>query len=264
MVTSSDIEFEQPQPKIFHLAKHTLALISGDISFQTEVVSETQREVAATGITLVTETTKAFAQIYARRCRESVEAGVLAPINLTSESFLRQQQALHPQLVELITRQLQTGMSERDDATVVLGVDGLGPHLAMVYGPGQYACMDTIAFVATGAGARHAESQFMFSRYTRAWSFPRALYLVYVAKRRAEVAPGVGRATDLAVITTDPPGVLHLPDGHDFLKLLKSIYDEETRLVFEARSKAIDALDRELRILLTNSGMCCQAQKEVA
>ena len=42
MITSGDIQFEQQQPKIFTVARNTLALISGDIAVQTALVDTTQ------------------------------------------------------------------------------------------------------------------------------------------------------------------------------------------------------------------------------
>jgi hypothetical protein len=56
---------------------------------------------------------------------------------------------------------------------------------------------DAVAFVAIGSGARHAESQFMVAGH--AWSIPapESLFVTYSAKKNAEIAPGVGRETDM-------------------------------------------------------------------
>ena len=87
--------------------------------------------------------------------------------------------------------------------------------------------LDGVGFVAAGSGQWHAESQFMFSRYTREWDLPEALSLVYAAKKRAEVAPGVGKLeTDLVVIFSHPPNTLHFNAGSPLVKELEEIYSK--------------------------------------
>lgn len=62
------------------------------------------------------------------------------------------------------------------------------------------SCDDSTGFRAIGSGARHAESQFMLAGH--AWnSGPHATAaLAYRAKKDAEIAPGVGKGTDMYMI----------------------------------------------------------------
>jgi hypothetical protein len=79
------------------------------------------------------------------------------------------------------------------------GVDMTGPHIYMVYND-QVGCYDNIGFASIGIGARHANSQSMFQGHTPQSSVPETLLLAYTAKKRAEVAPGVGTETDIFAI----------------------------------------------------------------
>jgi hypothetical protein len=58
----------------------------------------------------------------------------------------------------------------------------------------------SVGFAAIGIGKSHAESQFMFSGHWPLKPFDETVLLSYAAKKRAEVAPGVGKATDMVVI----------------------------------------------------------------
>src|SRR5437867_9801981 len=64
MITSSDIEFEQQQPKIFEIAHNTLALISGDIAIQTALVESTRAAVKRSDTKTIKGVAKIFADAY--------------------------------------------------------------------------------------------------------------------------------------------------------------------------------------------------------
>src|SRR5437868_4735953 len=89
--------------------------------------------------------------------------------------------------------------------------------------------MDGDRFVAAGGGQWHAASQFMFAGYTRWWSFPNALSLLYAAKKRAEVAPGVGTGTDLLVIPGNGTEIIHVGPESQLLAGLEAIYQEHKK-----------------------------------
>jgi hypothetical protein len=84
----------------------------------------------------------------------------------------------------------------------------------------------------------------MAAGYMPAWPVPDALMLMYSAKKKAEVSPGVGRSTDLVVdigrgaglIATSPEGIV----------ALESYYQE--------LQKAIEAKKNEVVWRLINDG----------
>jgi hypothetical protein len=51
-----------------------------------------------------------------------------------------------------------------------------------------------------GYGEWHSQSQFMFAGHAPWKNFPETFLLTYSAKKRAEVAPGVGAHTDMVVV----------------------------------------------------------------
>jgi hypothetical protein len=86
---------------------------------------------------------------------------------------------------------------------ILCGVDGSGGHLFHIHDPGGYASFDNLSYCCSGIGNRHAEAVLAWYRYSRNFPLNESLYIAYEAKRRAELAGGVGRETDLLVISED-------------------------------------------------------------
>jgi hypothetical protein len=99
----------------------------------------------------------------------------------------------------------------------------------------KFACLSTVGFAAVGIGKPHAESQFMFSGHWPAKPFAETVLLTYAAKKRAEVAPGVGKVTDMVVIGPGLGLVLKVEDQH--IAKLDRIYQK-------SRASASKAVDR--------------------
>jgi hypothetical protein len=121
------------------------------------------------------------------------------------------------------------------------GIDHSGPHIYVVRNS-DVSCQDPVGFAAIGAGHWHAESQFMFAGHVRLRPFPETLLLVYSAKKRAEVAPGVGAETDMFMI--GPVIGSHTPIGHHVLQHLDGIYQDsraqEIAIGNKARERAAE------------------------
>jgi hypothetical protein len=80
--------------------------------------------------------------------------------------------------------------------TIITGVDNDGAHIYRLIG-NQHSCYDMLGFCAVGSGGPHAESQFMLCGYSRMFKQEDALWVTYLAKRKSEIAPGVGKDTVL-------------------------------------------------------------------
>jgi hypothetical protein len=134
---------------------------------------------------------------------------------------------------------------------IVAGVDNGGAQIYVI-NDGNFSCYNAIGFAAVGSGAGHAESQFMLARHAWNSPLPDTLLLTYFAKKRAEVAPGVGIATDLLMI--QPNGSIsglnedleskleaeHLSAVRREQKGMRSTVAEMKRYVDELRSAATE------------------------
>ena len=92
---------------------------------------------------------------------------------------------------------------EQHDLTVsllVAGIDQSGAHLFQVTNPGICQTMDKLGYATIGSGYSHALIWMSLARQTRQTDLATTLADVYSAKRVSEVAPGVGKETDIAII----------------------------------------------------------------
>jgi hypothetical protein len=121
---------------------------------------------------------------------------------MTLDSFAQHQQAMSPKLVSDLSRAIINFDMPGIEA-IVAGVDGMGSHIYVVTNS-EVSCRDAVGFAAIGVGFWHANSQFMFAGHNRSMPLPETLLLTYAAKRRAEVAPGVGSATDMFTMGPAP------------------------------------------------------------
>jgi hypothetical protein len=80
-----------------------------------------------------------------------------------------------------------------------------------------------INFGAIGTGAVQAINTLLFQRHSKDDSLPTTIYNVYKAKRNAEVAIGVGKETDVIILTK--LGTTKI-DG-DKIRILSKIYEDE-------------------------------------
>ena len=213
MLTAEDmIEFEPPQTKIWALTSSIIVMASADTCVLTEILKNVELEVKAR-ISSEPEQwwrVRDIAELYSRRYQEfhftRAENVILKPLGLNRESFINAQRTMDPKFVHSVGRKL-ADFKLPGVSAIFVGIDNDGPQLRSehhllyphIYSANgsELTCQDTIAFAAIGVGAWHAESQFMSARHTRQCNFPETLLLTYSAKKCAEVAPGVGKWTDM-------------------------------------------------------------------
>ena len=223
MVTAGDIEFEPPQSKIFAFTKSVVALIAGDTASQISICQNTLSDVNRTGLKTVRQIADAYGRQYALYRLAQSERELLHTLGLELASFVAQLSQSSPVLLSRLVSELRDYNLGSD--TIVAGIDHSGAHLYVISNPGVVRCFDGLAFAVVGGGYWHAASQFMFAKYHRSWTPDRALLLAYSAKRRAEVAPGVGTGTGMVYINPHPePFFTHITGDNVLIKKLEEIY----------------------------------------
>jgi hypothetical protein len=178
---------------------------------------------------------------------KKAERAFLAPLGLTMDTFLASQSGMSPDVVTKLTTEI-INFSPGDIEAIVAGIDETGAHLWVVKNE-DTTCFDRAGFAAIGAGEWHAKSAFMFNRYTRYRALPQALLLTYAAKKRAEVAPGVGVYSDMFSLGPSLGMFYWVPDG--ILARLEDIYQrirqEEQRIIQQANLEAIQYVEEMSR-----------------
>lgn len=236
MITSADIQFEPQQTKLFPFSNSIVAQIAGDASIQTEIIQMVALDVRKRMDTNPKEwwNVRDVAHLYRHYHEElrltHAEHNILAPLGLNRDTWLTKQGGMDSGLVKNIANEL---LNYNFPATAVIfsGVDTSGAHI-YVARDGNISCQDTVGFASIGAGEWHASSQMMFAGHSRKKSVSETLFLVYSAKRRAEVAPGVGKGTDMFAIGPGLGSNILITD--DEILNLENIYKKEQ----ECQSKA--------------------------
>ena len=204
MISAGNIEFEPPQRKIFMLTNSIAILWAGDAALQGEITSALFYRVGE----MIKQNPEVWLEVkqvallyrdeYNKSVRGRAEQALLAPLGLTYERFLAEQSQFSAEFVDRVTSDLRAFETDGVSA-LIAGVDPTAGHIWLVENGDLYS-QDTAGFAAIGSGAWHSESQLMFAGHTVHKVFSETMFLTYLSKKRAEVAPGVGAETDMVVI----------------------------------------------------------------
>jgi ATP-dependent protease HslVU (ClpYQ) peptidase subunit len=212
------IEFDHSAPKTTKLGPAAVGLIAGEALTGASLLRSVL-EAHTSPETRVSELASTLAQTYRQLRLSRAESTFLLPRGLSLQTFYENQQKLLPPIVGQIDQQLL--QFDLGVEILLVGVDDHGSHLFTVGNPGgQFLEHDVIGYAAIGSGALHALQAMIGFKHATSQDLNETVFRAYAAKRRAEVAPGVGRETDMLVI--DSSGVCRL--GADTLTELEQLY----------------------------------------
>lgn len=247
MVTAGDIQFEPQQPKIFDITSSIVIMTAGDSAMQAEILQGVRRDVS---MQIAAEPKKWVdlrfaAETYAKHYNEvrskKAESYVLAPLGLTMDAFISRQGQMSDTFIRQLASELYNFSAPHVEA-IITGVDSTGAHI-YVANDADISCRDKVGFASIGIGSGHADSQFMFAGHSRNKPYPITVLQTFAAKKRAEVAPGVGEATDMFLIGGAPGTYRAMPDL--MLEILEKIYKEvraETQKAVEKSEGTINEI----------------------
>lgn len=225
MVTLGQLtEFEHEAPKIAPIRDKIVALMAGDAFRASQLI----RDVIAS---TPPESPHVFqvAQIAANRYLEArakqIETDVFQPRGLTREQFYQGKIPALTQHLQQLAFQIDNHVTafNFNVELLIAGVDEIGAQLFSVGHPGGTSInLQQIGYHAIGSGQLHAMQSLIGFGHIGTRSIEETLFAVYVAKRRAEVAPGVGTETDLEIITAD--GIKIIDKAK--LKTLNGLYQD--------------------------------------
>jgi hypothetical protein len=239
MVTHAGLtEFEHETPKIVVVSERVVTLSAGDALRGARLAQELGQFLPSGPITL-RQTADQAVQVYAGHRRQQIEAEVFAPRGLSMQQFYTGgiQPQLLPQLVGVLDQQVM-GFNYGVDL-LLAGVDDIGAHLYLIGNPGDAQDFGVMGFEAIGSGALHAVQAMIGFGHSPLRALNETVFSVYASKRRAEVAPGVGRDTDLALVLQD--GVKFLPQS--VLSELETVYQDYQRPLGQEQTERVRNLD---------------------
>ena len=232
------LEFEHPDAKIDELAKTCVGLSAGDALATTELWGGTKGRIQtfkSPSINAVAEFAKdQFVEIRQKRA----EALVLKPRGIGFDDFYQQGiiQRLPPDLAMQLDNNIQR--CEVPVTAIIAGIDSTGAHIYGITDPGIATCYDRLSYHAIGSGEIHALLHIIGANHQRTNSVNHTVFAVYEAKRHAELAQGVGKDTDMMVITKGKIRKITLEEQEQ----LDSIYKKKIAPQMDEMDAAIQKL----------------------
>ncbi len=174
------------------------ALISGDVLFANEVLATAKKDIAAQGMTTTSIIAETIRKAYQNIRRQRVIRNELEPRGLDLTTYYQNQQRLLPQITQII----DSNFKQYNPGTelILAGTEEKGCNIFTIVNPGEMVCQTPLGYATIGSGAPHAMYSLIDSSYKKSLNKEAVEKIVKDAKKRSEVAPGVGRATTAIII----------------------------------------------------------------
>ncbi|MCL5091035.1 MAG: hypothetical protein M1514_03435 [Patescibacteria group bacterium] len=196
-------EFETDDvPKIYRVGSSAIAMSAGNALSAYEVIERARAQVNSQQISKVEQITEVIRRTYQDYRRQLIIERVLEPRGLNLDSYYNSQQKLVLGVVQEVESQL-TGFNLGVELIVAGCRDGDECHIFTITHPGVTFLHDALGHVSIGSGAPHVMYFFIGSSYKKNLPVAEVEQIVREAKKKSEVAPGVGRQTELIIIPED-------------------------------------------------------------
>lgn len=196
MVTTANgsLAFEH-EAKFEFMTPNAIVLTAGTVH-EPEIILDAKAEIK--GKALVREIAESLSKNYREIRKKRIEHEILQEVGISSfDDFQRKQNLLHENTVLDLTRRIRD--YDLGVALILGGVDEKA-HLYRIGEPGTWRSFDQLGFSCIGSGDRHAEPVFAFFGFSLEMNEKQALQIAFEAKKRAEMAGGVGERTDAWII----------------------------------------------------------------
>lgn len=168
-------------------------LSAGYTIFAQEIVDSTRSQIERESTSLVDKAANIVRDNYMQYRMRRLIRNELETRGLNLSSFYKNHRGLLPEIVQLIDRAMK-GFNLGVEF-IVVGCEGSKCHIYTIIHPGEVYCNDSIGYTAIGIGAPHVIYHMIENNYRKSLSKDAVTKLVEDAKKRSQVAPGVGEKT---------------------------------------------------------------------
>src|SRR5258706_1487663 len=197
-----NLEFEPPISKIELLSPRCIVMVAGTSLSAAEIIDTAREKIANTGgqvLQIALAARDVYSNLRNAKIDEQILSAQLGPdFSLfrskggTLPAYLQAQPAIYQQMV-IQTSQFNLGVD-----LLLAGCDDNSSHIYHLTHPGSLTAFDKLGYNAIGSGAIHAMVTLHLGEQSPKSSLAATLHAVHDAKLAAEVAPGVGRETEMA------------------------------------------------------------------
>ncbi len=225
MITATPpyVEFEHDLIKLERLSSRCLALTAGSALRHIELCRSVKRKISEEENPTISSIVSTIQDQYDKLRKKKLEEEYLKPRGLTLQEFI----ATMGNFPREFAFRLDNDIIKFRYGLVILlsGVDESGAHIYRVEDPGGSECFDSIGFNAIGIGQDHAVLSLISNKYTIKMNLNESIYFVYEAKKKSEIAPGVGKETDIFIIKDENIEQL----SKEKIKELEKIYEKRIK-----------------------------------
>ena len=236
MLTTADLSlaFEHETPKIEGLTSNCVALTAGSALIHEPIFREVKKRFREQPKPSITRIVDSLVEEYQKLRFKRLEQSIFRRYGLTIQEFYNIQGRLHDGVVMRLTEEMRK--YTLDLHILVVGVDSEGAHLYHIHNPGIAEPFNALGFCCIGTGQRHADTTFAYRRYSPSLPLKKALLIAYEAKKKAEMAGGVGKMTDIVIL--DENGWHFLSeDSKDMLEKVYNSIEERTTYLKEVEAE---------------------------
>jgi len=220
MVTIGDLgQFEHSILKWREIAPKTIAMLAGNPIFFDDVTKLSNSSLPFSEIT--TEVHKNFKQK-----RKDIIKNEIFDIYEIDDAYIREVLANTIQNQHIAKILDQVSQYSLHTQILLIGFENNEAQISVV-DESNVANFRVIHFNAIGSGMIQAVNTMMFQKHGKDDDVLTTLYDVYKAKRNAEVAQGVGKDTELLILS-NKSGCMRINDAQ--LNILSQIYEQELKM----------------------------------
>lgn len=232
------IEFEHDVPKFVDLTDNCVVMTAGSTTLQNDIIKEASSKIRALKKPNFKQITDELKNAYTNLRIKRAEETILKPKNLNFQAFYQNQRIMLPEIVFQMTDAInKTNLGVE---YILCGFDDDGGHIHYIVDPGTSECWDSVGFCAIGTGNINSVSAFTAHNYAPNFPIEKSLYLVYLAKKEAQRAPGVGNDTDIVVLAKEGIKYLNSEEKGILEKIYKKFMKIEEEEYKEVKTDIID------------------------
>ena len=214
------LEYDHPDAKIDTIGHRCVALTAGDALAAHEILANGPGMAGRLQDPLIADYAAHIRKQYSELRKRVASEILLEPRGLSFEEFYLQGTINRLPTDLALTLDSMIQKVNLNVSIMLAGIDGTGSHIYSIEDPGTSVCYDRLGFYAIGSGYHHALMTLVGHGQHASTDIQHTIYNVYAAKRSAELAPGVGQATEVRLITDAAVQVL----GQETLDRLAAIH----------------------------------------
>lgn len=222
-----NLHIEGAISKILTLTPHVIAILTGTITDGDEILTMARPCIEGLGNNpSVEKVVEAIRQAYEDLKRQRIERTIIRPYLGIDFAIFQQMASTATQTSVFQQIALEVSRHNLGVDIFIAGVSNGTAHLFGVGHPGEAWRYDIYGCSALGVGMSYSIGRFAVAQHSISDALPTALYTTYEAKKAAEAAPGVGKLTQMKVITAS--GIKDVPQ--QLLNKLDEIHSKKPTL----------------------------------